>query len=155
MRARAIPAAIVLALVAGLWIFLAGRALAENYGGLSRTQAARVEHAIAAWFRTDAAAMRCIAWRESGLNARAYNDDDWPTQSVAGVFQIAWPVWTPANPNVTAQPRRYGWVLRFWHHRAPTWLEFRQRLANPVQSIRLAWLLYRHEGGLRHWGGAC
>jgi hypothetical protein len=97
--------------------------------------------------------MLCVARHESGFAPTAYNDDDWPTQSVAGVFQIAYPLWTPANPQVRQQPVRYGWVLRFWRHQRPTWQQFRARLADPVQSVRLAYMLVRHRG-VDPWEGA-
>jgi hypothetical protein len=123
---------------------------AENYGRVTARQQAFAQHAIHVWFdRTGAGStMDCIARRESGYAATAYNDDDWPRQGVAGIFQIAYPLWTANNPRVTSA------FKHFWHNRPVTWTGFRARLSDPVQSIRLAFILYRHSG-LEPWGGGC
>lgn len=121
-------------------------ATGENYAGISTSQKTRVIRMIHLWFDKtgDANTMVCIANRESGFNPRAYNDNDWPSQSVAGIFQVAYPLWTANNPRA---PRT---VQRFWHHRPVSWAGFRDRLSDPVQSIRLAFIVYRH-GGLGPW----
>jgi len=126
------------------------QARAENYGAVTRKQAALTQRAIHAWFdrRGAGGVMTCIARRESGLAGIAYNDDDWPTQSVAGVFQIAYPLWTANNPRAPSS------IRRFWHGQRVTWFGFRRRLSDPVQSIRLAWILFRLRG-LEPWGGGC
>jgi hypothetical protein len=151
--ARLLAFALALAVIAALMV---DGARTENYGTATAREQAQVKHAIHAWFDKHrlGATMVCVADRESGFTAAAYNDDDSPTQMVAGVFQIAWPLWTPTNPAVRRQPRRYGWVLEFWHRHQPTWLEFRHRLADPVQSIRLAYMLVRHHG-LDPWNDGC
>jgi hypothetical protein len=123
----------------------------ENYGTATAKQQAFAEHAIHAWFDRQGAGavMACIARRESGLTAIAYNDDDAARgESVAGLFQIKWPLWTANNPRVSSE------FKRFWHDRRVSWQGFRARLADPVQSVRLAYILYRHSG-LQPWGGGC
>ena len=129
----------------------------ENFGAVTPRQRAYVRHVIHAWFDPHGlgSTMVCVAARESGFAPRAYNDDDAAIgESVAGVFQIKWPLWTPANPTVRAHPHRFGWVLKFWHWRSPTWPQFRARLADPVQSVRLAYMLVRHFG-LDPWQDGC
>lgn len=132
-------------------ILAVGRtASGENFGRATAKQQAFARSAIHAWFDRQgvSSTMECIARRESGYAATAYNDDDWPTQSVAGLFQIAYPLWTANNPRVPPAFRH------FWHGRAVSWQGFRARLSDPVQSIRLAFILYRHSG-LQPWGGGC
>lgn len=131
-------------------LVLGQRGGAENYGAVSLKQRTFVQHAIHVWFHRQGveSTMSCIARRESGYAPRAYNDDDWPTQSVAGVFQIAYPLWTANNPAAPAG------IRHFWHGKYVSWDGFRERLSDPVQSIRLAFVLYRHRG-LSPWGGGC
>jgi len=129
----------------------AGVAMSGNYGGVSASYAAKMQRYIHAWFDPSGvgSVMVCIAERESGLNPRAYNTNDaWRGESVAGLFQIKWPLWAANNPRIPES------MKRFWHYRSVTWPQFQARLADPVQSIRLAFLLYKH-GGLGPWGGGC
>lgn len=145
----------VLAVV--VFFAVAANTRGENYGAVTPRQREFVQHAIHAWFDPHnlGSLMECIANRESGFAPTAYNDDDASVgESVAGVFQIKWPLWSPANPVVWTDRHRFGWILKFWRWRSPTWPQFRARLADPVQSIRFAYMMVRHLG-LDPWGGRC
>lgn len=126
--------AIVIAVIAIAGV-VGQTAKAEYYGGVSYSFSMKMERYIHLWFdRTgDAWTMICIARRESGLNPRAYNDDFAPRESVAGLFQIKWPLWA---------------------RRGETWQSFYRRMRNPIQNIKLARQLYNHSG-LAPWGGGC
>ncbi len=107
----------------------------ENYGGVSPRESVRIQHMIHAWFDSKGVGgvMTCIANRESGFNRKAFNNDRAPYESVAGLFQIKWPLHA---------------------RRGESWRHFYRRMSDPVQNIRLAFRLYRH-GGLGPWGGGC
>jgi hypothetical protein len=146
----ALMLAVALLAMVAIAVMWETEARGENYGSATVKQQAFAERAIHDWFDRQGVGgtMECIASRESGLAAIAYNDDDWPRQGVAGLFQIAYPLWTANNPRAPAA------FKRFWHYRPVSWQGFKARLADPVQSIRLAFILYRHSG-LEPWGGGC
>lgn len=127
--------------------FSGGVANAEHYGGMSRQLERRIERWVHAWFKESAGRMICIIRKESRYNPRAVNY----AGPVAGLFQVQYPTWSPANPNIWLDARstihrirqRARSVIRFWHGRAPSWEQFYRRLSDPIQSIRLAFILYR------------
>lgn len=110
-------------------LVLVKTAHAENYGGVSRTQQAKITRLIYAkfgsgWFgRT----MVCIAKRESGLNPRAANWGD-SNGGSHGLFQIN------------------------GIHRS--WVDL-NRIYDPIYNINVAYRLSRNGTSLTPWGGGC
>ncbi len=111
------------------------RGSSEFYGGVSASTRARMIALIHRYFdRTGYGdtMVRC-AIRESGLNPRAYNDDWAPRQSVAGLLQIAWPLWA---------------------HPGESWPHFYQRMKDPRANLQLGVQILRRQG-IGAWGYHC
>lgn len=112
-------------------ILLASVGRADNYGGVSPAEQARMVALIHRYFDPTGYGnmmVRCAA-RESGFNPRAAN---W-AGPVFGLLQIRWPVWA---------------------HRGESELRFAARMWNPVANVRLGVLVLRRQG-IAAWGGGC